>query len=198
MKYSCFDCQSIEDEEKAKKRKGKFVCEAKHALMNPIYYETDADVKCKLFKLKVEKEKEIQDIKDSKKPISKAFNLESYFDKKEVQSNFRVEAYLSKLNEFREIYPDAHFEIITRTANHTLSPSQELLVRFQNEKMSFEQYKILLLEEFRKNRERVEIALLKLEKIAKSKIVFLICFETSPRECHRSIVKEILDKKIIL
>ena len=35
-----------------------------------------------------------------------------------------------------------------------------------------------------------------LREIAKEKVVFLVCYEKDSKECHRSIIKDILEKKI--
>ena len=36
-----------------------------------------------------------------------------------------------------------------------------------------------------------------LREIAKEKVIFLVCYEKDPKKCHRSIVKDVLEKKII-
>ena len=101
--------------------------------------------------------------------------------------------YLAVLKKFRDAFFDAHFEIITRTAKSCLSPSQALLDYAKDNNISFDAYKELFLEELRKNG-YVPEKLKTLKKIGEERMIFLVCYEKDASKCHRSIVKDILER----
>lgn len=103
----------------------------------------------------------------------------------------RIECYLAVLKKYKMQFPNAHFEVITRTAKSELSPSRELLSIAKDRKMDFETYKKLFLEEILSNPDAL-IRIGELRQIAKEKVVYLICYELDASKCHRSIVKEII------
>jgi hypothetical protein len=110
----------------------------------------------------------------------------------------RTECYLVALDKYREEYPDAHFEVITRSAGHVLSPSWTLVTRGRGG-LPFEIYERLLLAEFRSNRREVEGELQRIREIARSgREVFLVCFEKDASHCHRSIVKRLVEDQLSL
>jgi len=105
--------------------------------------------------------------------------------------NIRVECYLVVLKRYKEMYPEAHFEVITQTAKSCLSPSKELLNYAKEDKITFHEYKVRFLKEIRES--PIAIKRLKLLKqIAKDRMIFLVCFEKDASKCHRSIVRDIL------
>ena len=105
----------------------------------------------------------------------------------------RTDCYLAKLKIFRQMHPKAHFEVITRSANHILSPSWELLEKRKEENWSFQEYRTKLLEELSLN-PKVIPKLQELKKIAERKELFLVCFERNDKECHRIIIKELIER----
>ena len=105
--------------------------------------------------------------------------------------NIRTECYLAILKKCKKQYPDAHFEVITRTAKSVLSPSKDLLIKAKAERMDFEVYRELYIGEVFNNLDALR-RIHELKKIAKDKLVFLICYEKDASECHRSIVKELI------
>lgn len=105
----------------------------------------------------------------------------------------RTDCYLAVLKRFREQYPDAHFEVITRIAHSVLSPSWELLEIAKKEKWDFKYYKDNLLKEFEEN-PAVWKRIKELQKIVKTKDIFLICYEKNSSKCHRSIIKTIIER----
>ena len=90
-------------------------------------------------------------------------------------------------------YPDAIFELITRRHHHPLSPSWKLLQLSKLEAWSFETYKREFLKEI-KDRKKAKEKLKELKKISRKFDLFLVCFEKDASKCHRSIIKEILEK----
>lgn len=113
----------------------------------------------------------------------------------------RTDCYLAVLKKFREKFPDAHFEVITRTAKSILSPSKKLLIEAgimkksdgtKNPKMPFNEYSLKFFDEIENNPKAKE-RLRELLKISKEKDVFLVCYEKDSNKCHRSLVKRILD-----
>lgn len=106
--------------------------------------------------------------------------------------NVRIECYLAILKKCKEQFPDAHFEVITRTSKSILSPSFQLLLKAKVNKWDFETYtKYYLAEIFSKPKALKKLK--ELRKIAKNQLLFLICYEKNPLECHRSIVKDLIE-----
>lgn len=103
----------------------------------------------------------------------------------------RTDCYLAVIKTFKEKYPDAHFEVITRTANHTLSPSWQLLEKLKEENLTWDEYTKIFLHEM--EIKGVYSKLKELKKMAKEKDVFLICYEKDATHCHRSLVKQLID-----
>ena len=110
-----------------------------------------------------------------------------------IKPHIRIDCYLAVLKKFKEQYPNAHFEIITRTAHSILSPSWELLKKSKEEEWNFEYYSNELLKEF-KRIPAVWKKIEELQKIAKTKDIFLVCYEKDASKCHRSIIKTIMEK----
>ena len=106
-----------------------------------------------------------------------------------------MECHLAKYRIFKKIYKDAHFEFITRTTKSHLSPSWDLLRNLKRKDIDFETYKRYFIKELLENPEAIK-RIRELREIAKDKLLFLVCYERDWRRCHRSIVKDILEKKI--
>lgn len=107
--------------------------------------------------------------------------------------NIRIECYLAILKRYKKTFPEAYFEVITRTSKSVLSPSKELLYRAKYiEKMDFGMYRALFLKEILNNPKALK-RIEELREIAKEKLVFLICYEKDSSKCHRSIVKDIIE-----
>lgn len=120
----------------------------------------------------------------------------------------RVDCYLAVMKKFKEKYPDAHFEVITWRTRSPLAPTTQLLIDAgyfkkadgtRNPKMPFKDYKIRFLLDLRKN-PRAKERLKELVKIVKKgQELFLVCVEKHPYingipNCHRVIIKEVLEK----
>lgn len=109
--------------------------------------------------------------------------------------NVRLECHLAKYRIFKQIYHQAHFEFITRTVKSHLSPTWDLLHRLKNGEIDFETYKRLFIKELLENPEAIK-RIRELREIANDKTVFLVCYERDWRRCHRSIIRDIMEKKI--
>ncbi|MBA7599039.1 hypothetical protein ES703_06066 [subsurface metagenome] len=114
----------------------------------------------------------------------------------------RIDCYLAKLKEFKSKYPNAHFEVITNTSKSILAPSKELLIDAgifkkpngtKNPKMDFKEYKIRFMAEIYLNLKACS-KLLDLKNLAEEKTVFLVCYCKNPEFCHRSIIKDMIER----
>lgn len=106
--------------------------------------------------------------------------------------NIRIECYLAVLKKFKKRYPEAYFEVITRTSKSVLAPSKELLYKAKYvEKMDFDEYRALYLAEIFNNSDALK-RIEELREIAKEKLLFLVCYEKDSSKCHRSILKDVM------
>ena len=114
----------------------------------------------------------------------------------------RIDCYLAKLKEFKGMYPNAHFEVITNTSKSILAPSKELLMDAgifknpngtKNPKMDFKEFIIRFMGEIYPNLNACS-RLLDLKNLAKEKTIFLVCYCKNPEFCHRSIIKEMIER----
>jgi uncharacterized protein YeaO (DUF488 family) len=103
----------------------------------------------------------------------------------------RTDCYLAVLKKFKEKYPNAHFEVITRVAKSPLSPSWDLLNKAKEEKWDFDKYRQALIIELGESGAAAK-KLWELKLIARKKDVFLVCYEKDASKCHRSIIKELM------
>jgi uncharacterized protein YeaO (DUF488 family) len=113
----------------------------------------------------------------------------------------RTDCYLAVSKKFKKMYPNAHFEYVSRSRfNSVLSPSVDLLTDAgiykkpdgsRNPRMSWQDYKKAFKKEIQNNTKSLK-RLKKLKEIAKEKTVFLVCFEKDASKCHRSILKEMM------
>ncbi len=114
----------------------------------------------------------------------------------------RIDCYLAKLKYFKSKYPNAHFKVITTTSKNILAPSKELLIDagifknpngIKNPKMDLEEFKIRFMGEIYSNLNAWS-RLLDLKNLAKEKSVFLVCYCKNPEFCHRSIIKDMIER----
>jgi uncharacterized protein YeaO (DUF488 family) len=111
-----------------------------------------------------------------------------------------TKCYAAIINKVHNEFPDAHFEIVMRAPNSVglncgpseLSPSYQLLSQANEGKITFEEYTPLLKQELLNNPKAIQ-RMQELREIAKSKLVFLVCNEKDPNQCHRSLLKEWID-----
>ena len=112
----------------------------------------------------------------------------------------RIDCYLGVLKKFKKEFPNAYFEYVNN--RNILAPSRELKIEAgvekkkdgtKNPKMLFDEYSIKYIEEINNNPKALK-RLKELSIILRFTDIFLICYEVNPLECHRSIIKKILDK----
>lgn len=115
--------------------------------------------------------------------------------------SIRIDCYLAKLKSYKNMYPDAVFKVITRTAKSPLAPSRQLLDKSKKEKMDFQTYKkYFLFEKNKQKRDKTEEGLKFMRELneivdlyEQGKTIFLVCYEKKPSICHRSIIKELAE-----
>lgn len=121
--------------------------------------------------------------------------VNSKFNDYNMEIGIRVDCYAAILNKMKSKFPDAHFEIVMRgpqtvgiqCSPSVLSPSWELLKRAKSTH-NFEQYKRDLEYQLFNDSNAVR-RMHELNRIAQTKLVFLVCSEKNPEECHRSLLK---------
>ena len=101
------------------------------------------------------------------------------------------ETYLAVKKKMEKLLPDAHFEVVTRTAKHVLSPSWKLLRRAKAEKWDFGKYKIAFVDEMISNPKALQ-KMHELVSLAREKDVYLVCYEKDASKCHRTILIELM------
>ena len=122
------------------------------------------------------------------------------------------ETYLARLKEMRAKYPEAHFEVVTRTARSVLAPPAELYSDFKEREAELKAEGVADVEAHNKawtdvNYERrfrdsvlsspeAMKRLEELREIGKVKDVYLVCYEKPPKKCHRFILLDILHGKV--
>ncbi len=112
----------------------------------------------------------------------------------EYLDTVRLDCYVALLPKFKERFPMAHFEVITRQgASSPLSPSWSLLEAIKSGALAWEEYGVRLVAEIHANQE-ARARLKRLRGIASERVTFLVCFEKDPARCHRSIVKKLVNE----
>lgn len=112
-----------------------------------------------------------------------------------MEIGIRVDCYAAVLNKFKHDYPLAHFEIVMRGPKSVgiqcppsvLSPSWDLL-KLAKAKHDFNGYARDLEYQLFNDSNAVR-RMHELNRIAQTKLVFLVCSEKNPEECHRSLLK---------
>jgi hypothetical protein len=112
----------------------------------------------------------------------------------------RVDCYKAIVPKLKFENPGAHFEEITATVKSPLSPTWNLLMRYKPphnmpfKPAQFQAYIAELEPQLRKSR----AAMMRLHYLAglvrSGKTVFLVCYEIDPEQCHRSLVKRMLEE----
>ena len=127
--------------------------------------------------------------------------LEEFMKMKE--HGIRTDCYWAVLGKFQKLYPDAHFECVMRHPYSVgwnnvppgiLSPSASLLTAAKSKtySMCFATYARNLFLELFGNPKAVE-RMQFLNILAKKQLVFLVCVEKNPSQCHRSLLKTWMD-----
>jgi hypothetical protein len=121
------------------------------------------------------------------------------------KGGIRVDCYLAVLPKFKVLNPKAHFEDVTATAKSPLSPTWTLLKRFQaRQKASgvqfnpaiFAAYLQELEPQLRSSRAAMERLAYLAGLVRQGITVFLVCYEVKPEECHRTLVKRMIEEML--
>jgi uncharacterized protein YeaO (DUF488 family) len=106
-----------------------------------------------------------------------------------------VECYFAVSKKYKQQYPDAHFELVMRRFHSPLSPTWELLNFAKETEMPFDDYKdklkIQIVADPKAMKRLKDLACIALEKD-----IFLVCYEKDATQCHRTIIKELLEHQI--
>ncbi len=104
----------------------------------------------------------------------------------------RTDCYLAVLKKYKEQYPDAVFEIVTRSSNSILAPSWQLLRQYKSDKISFDEYIERYKKEILSRRSAIDL-MFDINHASKKHNIFLVCYEKDAKRCHRSILKELIE-----
>ena len=101
--------------------------------------------------------------------------------------------YLAKI----KTYPSQEEQILVmrNRGNNELAPSEDLLNKWKNGEIDWEEYTEIFLEEM-ENPESQSRLLKIAEKVAKGKDVRLICYEGEGEQCHRHILQSLVEEKL--
>lgn len=118
----------------------------------------------------------------------------------------RIDCYIDNLDEMKKNYPEAVFISVMRNTGSVLAPSKELLIKagvWKNEHglyrktINFKEYINLYIEEIVSKKYALK-QMGKILEMSNEKNVFLVCKEKNFSRCHRSILKNIIEKRIFL
>jgi len=113
----------------------------------------------------------------------------------------RTDCYLAVLKRFKVKYPTAIFELVHRASGSVLAPSVDLLIRTgifakadgsKNPK-DFVLYRRLYREQILTNKMAMQ-RLRELKQMAERQDIFLVCLEKDPTNCHRTLIKEMIEE----
>jgi hypothetical protein len=111
------------------------------------------------------------------------------------KGTIRTDCYYAVLDKFKKEYPDAHFECAMRQwFSSVLSPTWDLLNAAKTQKWPIEDYYAALGRQIRHD----PVALARLEflrdLVRKGKTVFIVCVEKDASICHRTLIKELIER----
>jgi len=120
-----------------------------------------------------------------------------------MAGEIRIDCYVAVLEKFKREYPNAYFDVITRkvipgwtTQASVLSPTWDLLNMAKKEHWAMDQYYRNLESQFMNDdTAQVELEWLR-ELVRKGNMLFLVCFEKNPAECHRTFVKQLIEREL--
>ncbi len=102
------------------------------------------------------------------------------------------ETYKANLNKARDLHPDALFIFVTRRGNYILSPSRGLLNDYKEKRIDWKTFTERFLREMDNDTCRAEMR--KIGELAQTKDVFLVCYEKPPKNCHRYLLMDLIQK----
>ena len=100
------------------------------------------------------------------------------------------ETYIGNVESVKRADPNAVIIDVTRRAGSVLSPSWELLSAYKNGLITWDGYIKRFVREMANPASNAEM--LRIGKLAKSRDVYLVCFERKGN-CHRFLLKDMID-----
>jgi uncharacterized protein YeaO (DUF488 family) len=91
-------------------------------------------------------------------------------------------------------YPRFYKKLKHDEWNRTLSPSRELIKKYKDEKITWEQFSLSFLKELSSGEAKRELD--KLARLARNRSVTLLCYEREGEKCHRQIIRALVAKKM--
>ncbi len=102
-------------------------------------------------------------------------------------------SYLAKIKS----YPTNEEQVLVmrNRGNNELAPSEELLTKWKNGEIDWEEYKEIFLEEMENLESQSRLQKIA-EKVAEGKDVRLVCYEGEDKHYHRHILKSLVEEKL--
>jgi uncharacterized protein YeaO (DUF488 family) len=94
------------------------------------------------------------------------------------------------LGNWRKIPEGVEKIYVTRTAKSVLSPSNELLNDYKGKRIDWAQYTERFIEEMKSEKAINEMR--RIKELARTKDVYLICYEKPPDNCHRFLLMDMI------
>jgi len=101
------------------------------------------------------------------------------------------ETYLAILKRTKERDLMGEFIVVTATAHHILAPSWDLINGIKNGNIDWDIYKRKYIQQIQTNPLAMR-ELHRIKQLAKTKNVYLVCYEKTP-PCHRFILMEMIE-----
>ena len=105
------------------------------------------------------------------------------------------ETYLGNVENVRKANPGAVIIDVTRRAGSVLSPSWEMLNEYKARKMTWDGYISRFLREM--DNPECKVEMLRIGELAKTKDVYLVCFERVGN-CHRFLLVDMIKRAMII
>jgi len=102
-------------------------------------------------------------------------------------------SYLAKIKSYPK--QEEHILVMRNRGNNELAPSSELLSKWKNEEINWNEYQEIFTDEM-KSQESQERLTQIAEKVAEDKDIRLICYEGEDKHCHRKILKTLVKEKL--
>lgn len=100
------------------------------------------------------------------------------------------ETYKRNVENVKKVNPGAEFIDVTRSARSILAPSWEMLNAYKDGRITWDEYVRRYVKEMANKASNAEM--LRIGKLAKSKDVYLVCFERVGN-CHRFLLVDMIN-----
>ncbi len=101
------------------------------------------------------------------------------------------ETYMVNVSQVKKQYPDAEIVYVARRGGSVLAPSWDLLEAFKEERITWDEYIQRFVKEMDNPVSKAEM--LRIGNLAKTKDVYLVCFERKGN-CHRYLLVDMINK----